>query len=180
MLEGLLKAIWKGYCVDSSYKANGQKIALNYTLAVTQQPITIKQIKSKYDNYKKDQKLQKELYDLSSQGWDKDKGVPIASKEVIEAYFKANPAAKKFYNTLPIFLNLLQELFNGILVTGNYIRLINKAIKSYIDPKLLRAVALQVLGLVNKKDKDKDKDKDKEEVDKASKLELALSSIERS
>ena len=180
ILEGLVKAVWKGYHIDSSYKANSQNITLNRTLAVTQQPITIKQIKSKYNNYKKDQKLQKELYNLSSWGWDEDKGVPIASKEVIEAYFKANPTAKKFYNILPIFLNLLQELFNRILVIGNYIRLINKAIKSYIDYKLLRAVALQALGLVDKEDKDKDKDKNKEEVDKASKLELALSSIKRS
>ncbi|XTI86852.1 hypothetical protein V2W45_1189487, partial [Cenococcum geophilum] len=61
-------------------------------------------------------------------------GVPIASKEVIEAYFKANPKAKKFYNIPPTFLNLLEELFKGILATGDYIRLINKAIKNYIDP----------------------------------------------
>ena len=102
--------------------------------------------------------------------------MPITSKEVIEAYFKANPAAKKFRYTPPAFLNLLHELFNGILATGNYIRSINKAIKSYIDPKLLSAVALQALGLVDKEDKDKDKG----EVDKASKLESALSSIKRS
>ena len=179
MLEGLIKAVRKGYRADSSYKANSWKIALNHTLAVTQQPITIKQIKSKHNNHKKDWKLQKELYNLSSQGQDKDKGVPITSKEVIEAYFKANPTTKKFRNTPPIFLNLLQELFNGILATGNYTRLINKAIKSYIDPKLLGAVASQALGLVDKEDKNKDKDKDEEEVDKASKLELALSSIKR-
>ena len=87
----------------------------------------------------------------------------------MEAYFKANPAAEKFYNTPPTFLNLLQELFDGILAIGDYIRLINKVIKSCIDPKLLLAVALQALGLADKEDKDKDK----EEVDKASKLELA-------
>ena len=68
MLEGLVKAVQKGYRADSSYKANGQKIALNRTLTITQQPVTIKQIKSKHNNHKKDQKLQKELYDLSSQG----------------------------------------------------------------------------------------------------------------
>jgi len=59
-------------------------------------------------------------------------------------------------------------------VTGNYIRLINKAIKSCIDPELLLIVVLQVLGLANKKNKDK------EEVDEASDLELAFSSIKRS
>ena len=66
----------------------------------------------------------------------------ITSKEVIEAYFKAKFAAKKFYNIPPTFLNLLQEPFNRIILIGNYMRLINKAIKSYIDPKLLLAVAL--------------------------------------
>ena len=103
--------------------------------------------------------------------------MPIASKEVMEAYFKANPAAEKFCDTSPIFLNLLQELFNGILATGNYIRLINKVIKSCIDPELLRAVALQVSSLADEKNKDEDKDKNKKEVNKASKLESALSSI---
>ena len=102
--------------------------------------------------------------------------MPIASEEVIEAYFKANPAAEKFCNTPPAFLNLLQELFNRILATGNYTRSINKAIKSYIDPELLLAVASQALGLVNKEDKNKNE----EEVDKASKLKLARSSIKRS
>ena len=176
MLKGLIKAVKKGFRADSSYKSNGWKIALNYTLVVTQQPITLKQIKSKHDNYKKDQKLQKKLYSLSSQGQDKDKGVPIASREVIEAYFKANPTTKKFYNILPTFLDLIQELFNGVLIMGSYIKSINKVIKSLIDPKLLLVAALQVLGLVDKEDKEEAKEA-KEEVDKAFKLELARSSI---
>ena len=92
------------------------------------------------------------------------------------AYFKANSTTKKFYNTPPTFLNLLQKLFNGILVTGIYIKLINKVIKSYIDPKLLLAVALQALGLAD----NKNKDKNKEEIDKAFKLKLALSFIKYS
>ena len=57
MLRGLIKAVEKGYCVDSSYKSNGWKIALNYTLAITQQPVTLKQLKSKHDSYKKEQKV---------------------------------------------------------------------------------------------------------------------------
>ena len=172
MLKGLIKAVKKGFCVDSSYKSNGWKIALNRTLTVAQQPITLKQIKSKYNNHKKDQKLQKELYSLSSWGQDKDKGVPIASKEVIEAYFKANPTTKKFCNIPLTFLDLIQELFNRVLATGSYIKLINKVIKSSIDPKLLLAAALQVLGLVDKEDK-KEAKETKEEVDKAFKLESA-------
>ena len=42
MLEGLIKAVNKGYRVDSSYKANSQKITLTYIIAVTQQPLTIR------------------------------------------------------------------------------------------------------------------------------------------
>jgi len=34
MLEGLVKAIKKGFYIDSSYKSNGWKIALNCTLTV--------------------------------------------------------------------------------------------------------------------------------------------------
>ncbi|XTI95640.1 hypothetical protein V2W45_1205730, partial [Cenococcum geophilum] len=55
-------------------------------------------------------------------------GVPIASEEVIKAYFKANPKAEKFRNIPPAFLNLLEELFEGILAIGDYARLINEAI----------------------------------------------------
>ena len=174
MLEGLIKAINKGYCADSSYKANGWKIALTYIITVAQQPITFKQIKSKHNNHKRDWKVQMELYSLSGWGQDEAKGVPVASKEVIETYFKAHPKAIKFRNILPAFLNLLQELFEGVLAIGSYARLINKAIKSCIDPELLSATALQALGLVDKEAKDKE---DKEEVDKASKLKLARSSI---
>ena len=54
MLEGFVEAVKKGFRVDSSYKSDGWKIALNRILAVAQQPITLKQIKSKHDNYKKD------------------------------------------------------------------------------------------------------------------------------
>jgi len=142
MLKGLVKAVRKGYHADSSYKANGWKIALNRTLTVAQQSVTIKQIKSKHDNQKRDWKLWKELCGLSGWGWDEDKGVPVASKDVIKAYFEANPTAEKFCNTPPAFLNLLQELFNRILVISNYIKSIDEAIKSSIDPKFLSAVAL--------------------------------------
>ncbi|XTI87792.1 hypothetical protein V2W45_1236695, partial [Cenococcum geophilum] len=64
-------------------------------------------------------------------------GVPITSKEVIKAYFIAHSKAIKFYNILPNFLNLLQELFKGVLAIGSYIRSINEVIKSCIDFKLL-------------------------------------------
>ena len=80
--------------------------------------------------------------------------MPVASKEVIKAYFKANPTAKKSCNIPPAFLDLIQELFNRILATGSYIKLINKAIRSSIDPKLLLATALQASGLVDKEDKE--------------------------
>jgi hypothetical protein len=54
MLEGLVKAVNKGYRADSSYKADGWKITLTRTITITQQPLTIRQIKSKYNNYKRD------------------------------------------------------------------------------------------------------------------------------
>ena len=107
--------------------------------------------------------------------------MPVASKEVIKAYFKANPTAKKFYNIPPAFLNLIQELFNGVLATGGYTKSINKAIESFIDPKLLLAAALQASGLVDKENEKKAKEaketketkETKKEVNKASKLESA-------
>jgi len=34
MLEGLIKAVNKGYRVDSSYKANSWKIALTYIITI--------------------------------------------------------------------------------------------------------------------------------------------------
>ena len=70
------------------------------------------------------------------------KGVSIIDKEVIKNYFKANLNALKYYNILPTFLDLLKRLFNRVLVTGNYIRLINKIIKNYIDLELLIADVL--------------------------------------
>ena len=70
----------------------------------------------------------------------------------------------KFFNALPAFLNLLQELFNRFLIIESNIRLINKAIKSYIDPEILIATASQAVDLVSKEDKE-----DKEDLE----LELA-------
>ena len=67
--------------------------------------------------------------------------MPVASKEVIDIYFNANPKAAKFCNTPPTFLNILQELFKGVLATGSNTRLINKAIKSCIDLELLVTAA---------------------------------------
>ena len=58
--------------------------------------------------------------------------------------------------------------------------MINKAIKSSIDPKLLLAVASQASGLVNKENKKEAKEKAKEEVKEIFKLKLAHSSIKGS
>ena len=172
MLEGLVKAVQKGYRVDSSYKAKGQKLALNCILAVANQAVNLKHVKSKHDSYKKDQKTWKELCALSSWGWDEAKGVPVASKEVIDIYFNANPKAVKFYNMLPAFLNILQELFEGVLAIGSNIRSINKVIKSYIDLELLVTAASQVTDLIDKEGK--------EEGEEDFELGLACNSIKRS
>jgi len=121
----------------------------------------------------------KELCGLSGWGWDKDKGVPVASKEVIEAYFKANPAAEKFRDTPPAFLDLMQELFDGVLATGSYVKSIDEAIESSIDPELLSAAASWVLGLVDEEDEE-EAEETEEEVDEAFELESARSLIEGS
>jgi len=84
----------------------------------------------------------RELYSLFGWGWDDFKGVLVANKEIIKAYFKANPKAEKFYNIPPAFLNLLKELFEGILVTSDYIKLIDEAIENCIDLALFSVVAL--------------------------------------
>ena len=42
MLEGLVEAVNKGYRADSSDKADGWRIALTRTIAVAQQPITLR------------------------------------------------------------------------------------------------------------------------------------------
>ena len=120
--------------------------------------------------------MQKELCALFSQGWDKDNGVPIVSKEVIETYFKANPNTVKFCYTPPAFLNLLQELFNGFLTIRSNARLINKVIESYIDPKILIATALQATDLVSKEDKEEGKEEDNKDF----KLESARGSLKHS
>ena len=172
MLEGLVEAVWKGYRVDSSYKAKGQKLALNRTLAVTNQVVNLKHVKSKHNSHKKDWKTWKELYALSGWGWDEAKGVPVASKEVIDIYFNTNPKATKFCNTPPAFLNILQELFKGVLVIGSNARSINKAIKSYIDLELLATAASQATDLIDKEGKEEDKEDFK--------LGLARNSIKRS
>ena len=40
--------------------------------------------------------------------------MPFTSKEIIEAYFKANLAIKKFYNTLSAFLKMALQALNLI------------------------------------------------------------------
>ena len=54
ILKGLIKAIQKRYYINSFYKAKGLKLALNYILAITNQAVNLKQVKSKYNSYKKD------------------------------------------------------------------------------------------------------------------------------
>jgi len=87
----------------------------------------------------------------------------------METYFKANPNALKYCNAPPAFLDLLKRLFNGVLATGDYARIINKAIKSCIDPKLLAADASQASDLAEEEGEEENKDN----IGEGSKLELA-------
>ena len=172
MLEGLVEAVRKGYRADSSYKTEGWKLALDRTLAVAPQVVNLKQVKSKYDSHKKDCRAWKELCALSGWGWDEAKGVPVASEDVMDTYFEANPEAIKFRNAPPAFLNILQELFEGVLATGSNVRSIDEAIESCIDPGLLATGASQATDLIDAEDEEGGED-DLES-------ESARSSIERS
>jgi len=87
----------------------------------------------------------------------------------METYFEANPNTIKFRYTLPAFLNILQELFNGFLTIESNTRLINKIIESCIDPKILAGIALQAADLVSKEDKEEGEEEDNKDF----KLELA-------
>jgi len=84
--------------------------------------------------------------------------VPVTSEEVMDIYFKANPEAVKFYNTPPAFLDILQELFDGVLVTGSNVKLIDKAIESCIDPELLATAASQATDLIDEEGEEEDKE----------------------
>ena len=102
--------------------------------------------------------------------------MPIASEEVINVYFNANPEAVKFCNTPLAFLNILQELFKGVLAIGSNARLINEAIKGFINPELLATMALQAMGLIDKEGKEEGEEEGKEDFESG----LARNSIKRS
>ena len=92
--------------------------------------------------------------------------MPITSKKIIEICFKANLNTVKFRYAPLAFLNLLQELFNGFLVIGSNIKLINKVIKNYIDPEIFIATALQATDLVSKEKEEKNKEETKKDFKK--------------
>jgi hypothetical protein len=60
--------------------------------------------------------------------------MPVTSKEVIEAYFKANFTAKKFYNIPPVFLKVILQ------ASG----LINKENKNEDKEKIDKAFKLKL------------------------------------
>lgn len=91
--------------------------------------VTIKQIKNKHDTYKKDWKVWKELCSQSSQGWDNEKGVPVAAEDIIDIYFEANPDAAKFRNAPLPHLQDIQELFKGVIATGSYAITVDEALQ---------------------------------------------------
>ena len=103
----------------------------------------------------------KELCGQSGWGWDNEKGVPTASEEVMQTYFKAVPEAQKFRNAPPDFLPLLEELFEGVLASGEHVISIQEVIDSYIDPELLRlseAATSQVTDPADEEDEREDEE----------------------
>lgn len=70
----------------------------------------------------------KDLCSQSRWGWDDDKGVPIASEDVINTYFEANPDAAWFCDAPPAYLEELEELFKGVIATGNLAVTVDEAL----------------------------------------------------
>ena len=142
MLQGLIQAIRKGLRADSSYKKEGWQMALDGARSQTNYPVSLKQIKSKHDVHKRDWKVWKDLCSQSRWGWDDDKGVPVASEDVMNTYFEANPDAARFRNAPPAYLEELEELFEGVIATGNLAVTVDEALDRIhngipIDPELL-------------------------------------------
>src|SRR4029077_6387173 len=90
-------------------------MALEAVQAVTNQLVTIQQVKSKYDAFKLDWKAWRHFVDQSGHGWDAEKGVPTAEPDVLEAYFEAHPRARKFRNKPIPYAEQLQTLLYGAL-----------------------------------------------------------------
>ena len=57
MLRGLVEAVRAGFRADSSYNADGWQMGLDGAQAYTRYQISISQIKSKHNNYKRDWRI---------------------------------------------------------------------------------------------------------------------------
>ena len=122
LLGTLLQAQVKGLQTDNAgFKKAGWDLALQAVQTVTNQPVSLQQIKSKYDNYKQDWKVWKHFVEQSGHGWDEEKGVPTAEPEVLEAYFEAHPKARKFRDKPIPYAEKLQALLDGALATGEHV-----------------------------------------------------------
>jgi Myb/SANT-like DNA-binding protein len=115
LLDGLIEAQRIGLQTDNSqFKKAGWDKALEAVGSVTSQPITIQQLKSKFDTFKQDWKAWEHFATQSGHGFDWEKGVPTAD----DAYFEAHPRARKFRSKPIAHKEQLQGLLHGALATG--------------------------------------------------------------
>jgi len=71
-----------------------------------------------------------------------DYPVSVASEDVMNTYFEANPDAARFRNAPLAYLEEFEELFEGVIATGNLAITVDEALDQIhngipIDPKLL-------------------------------------------
>jgi Myb/SANT-like DNA-binding domain len=115
LLNTLLQAQQNGLQTDNSgFRKAEWSMALEAVQAVTNQLVTLQQVKSKFDAFKLDWKAWRHFVDQSGHGWDAEKG---AEPDVLESYFEARPRARNFRNKLIPYAEQLQTLLHGALAT---------------------------------------------------------------
>jgi hypothetical protein len=129
LIDTLMEAQTQGLNTDNaSFKPAGWQMALEAVKRCTNQPIEVKQIKSKWDTFKADWKAWKAFIGHTGFGWDAEKGVPTTEPEVLEAYFQSNPRTRKFRDRPIPYADQLQIILEGAVTTGEDTRSITGAI----------------------------------------------------
>jgi Myb/SANT-like DNA-binding domain len=118
-IDALMEAQKQGLQTDNgSFKNAGWQIALEAIRGRTAQTIDVKQVKTKWDTLKQDWKTWRAFKEHTGLGWDREKGVPTAEPEILEAYFQSNPRARKFRDKPIPYAEQLQALLDGAMATG--------------------------------------------------------------
>ncbi|KAF2187394.1 hypothetical protein K469DRAFT_705081 [Zopfia rhizophila CBS 207.26] len=112
------KVVEDGLRADSGYKKDAWDAAFEAVWRVsTDKSITMKHCKTKHDTCKADYKTYSALKRLSGYSVT-EAGIVVADSEAMEDYFKAHLRARKFRHKPLDFEELYQQLFDGVLATG--------------------------------------------------------------